>query len=186
MIQSGMIREGLMVTRAVYDRYDGRLRSGLTSAATASWGYSGNPFGDDECGKFYARAMSVWSILLACQGFVYDGPAGLIGFKPVWKPEDHASFFTGAEGWGLFTQCRKDGRQIERIEVRYGKLRVKSLVFQLPEKTVPVEVKVQLDGQSVPAKQTGAGSLLKITLAKPAVIPVGGALDVNILWEQGE
>ena len=90
------------MTKAISDRYDGRLRTGLASHPT--WGYSGNPFGDDECGKFYARAMSVWSILLACQGYIYDGPAGVIGFKPVWKPEDHKSFFSAAEGWGLFTQ----------------------------------------------------------------------------------
>ncbi|MBN1343922.1 MAG: glucosylceramidase, partial [Phycisphaerae bacterium] len=101
MVQAGMIEEGFLVARAVADRYDGRERTGLTGADTASWGYSGNPFGDDECGKYYARAMSIWSMLTACQGFVHDGPAGVIGFAPVWRAEDHVSFFTAAEGWGL-------------------------------------------------------------------------------------
>ncbi|MFH1265344.1 MAG: GH116 family glycosyl-hydrolase, partial [Planctomycetota bacterium] len=92
MVQAGLLDEGFTVVRAIWSRYDGRLREGLTPAPTASWGYSGNPFGDDECGKFYARAMSVWSMLTAAQGYVYDGPAGRIGFKPVWQPDDHASF----------------------------------------------------------------------------------------------
>jgi hypothetical protein len=62
-------------------------------------------------GKLYARAMSVWSMLPACRGFVYRAPAGLTGFKPVWKPEDHVSFCTAAEGWGLFRQRRQGNQQ---------------------------------------------------------------------------
>ena len=34
MVQFGMLREGLMVARAVYDRYDGRLRDQLTEMNT--------------------------------------------------------------------------------------------------------------------------------------------------------
>ena len=54
MVMNGMLEEGFLVAKAVYDRYDGRLRDQLTATRTSSWGYSGNPFGDDECGKFYA------------------------------------------------------------------------------------------------------------------------------------
>ncbi len=61
MITSGLLKEGFTVVKAAADRYDGKLRMGLTDRA---WGYSGNPFGDDECGKFYARAMSNWSVVV--------------------------------------------------------------------------------------------------------------------------
>jgi non-lysosomal glucosylceramidase len=118
MIQHGLLREGLMVAKAIADRYDGRRRTDVTDAVHASWGYTGNPFGDDECGKFYARAMSVWSLLTACQGFHYDGPAGVLSFDPVWQPEDHASFFTVAEGWGLYTQ--RAG--MATLDLRHGRL----------------------------------------------------------------
>jgi len=86
MIRAGLLKEGFTVVKAVSDRYDGRLKSPFHKSA---WGYGGNPFGDDESGKYYARSQSAWSLLLAGQGFIYDGPLARIGFKPVWQPDDH-------------------------------------------------------------------------------------------------
>lgn len=103
MIGSGNLKEGLAVAKAVRDRYDGRARRDVDASA----GYeTGSPFGDDECGKYYGRAMSSWSLLLALQGFRFDGPRGRIGFNPVWHPEDHRSFFTTNSGYGIFSQPR--------------------------------------------------------------------------------
>jgi len=188
MVQFGMLREGFMVTRAIYDRYDGRLRTGLTEHGTASWGYSGNPFGDDECGKFYARAMSNWSILLACQGFVYDGPEGVLGFKPVWMPEDHASFFTAAEGWGLFSQKRvgrspRHGRQLQRIELKYGRVDLRELVFELAAGAAAAEVVVKHGGGAIPANFEADGSELCIRPASPIRLEAGETLHVEISTE---
>ena len=180
MIQAGLLREGLTVARAVWTRYDGRLREGLTPGATASWGYSGNPFGDDECGKFYARAMSAWSLLLACQGLVYDGPAGTNGFQPVWQPEDHASFFSAAEGWGLFDQRREPGVQTARIEVKYGQLRVSRLVFQVRPGTAPRTLTVRLGQQVLPAKYAEEDGRVRIALDRPVLIAAGETLEVRI------
>ncbi len=180
MIQAGLMQEGFAMVRAIATRYDGRLRTALTPGDTSSWGYSGNPFGDDECGKFYARAMSSWSLLLACQGFVYDGPAGLIGFRPVWKPEDHISFFTAAEGWGLFKQQRRGQAQTERIEVHYGRLKVAALVFQVPEGARVKEVWVAEGDKPVAARFAADTSEIRITLEKPTVIDRGGGLEVTI------
>ncbi len=179
MVQAGLLREGFAVVLAVADRYDGRLRTGLTGGNYTSWGYSGNPFGDDECGKFYARAMSVWSLLLACQGFIYDGPAGRIGFRPAWRPEDHASFFTAAEGWGLFSQKRDNGLQTERIEVRYGRLKVRELVFELPQGAKPVKVAVVAGSRRVKAKADFQAPELRLKFARPVVLQAGEALVVE-------
>ena len=99
MVQAGLLREGFAVVRAAAQRDDGRLREGLTPGGQASWGFSGNPFGDDECGKYYKRAMSIWSMLLACQGLLYDGPAAKIGFLPAWKSEDHSCRAGGDPNW---------------------------------------------------------------------------------------
>jgi uncharacterized protein (DUF608 family) len=177
MITSGLLEEGFTVVKAAADRYDGELRMGMTDRA---WGYSGNPFGDDECGKFYARAMSIWSVLLACQGYVYDGPAGLVGFKPVWRADDHTSFFTGAEGWGVFTQRHKANAQTERIELRYGKVRVRSLAFRIPGKSDSVMATVLHNRQEIPATHTAEDGEVTITLKRPVVVRAGESLVVEL------
>ncbi|MBN2490860.1 MAG: hypothetical protein JXQ29_08430, partial [Planctomycetes bacterium] len=128
MIHEGLVDEGLKIIETARRRYDGRVREGLNS------GPGGNPFNELECGKFYARAMSSWGILLASQGFLYEGPRGVLGFRPRWKPEDHASFFVCAEGWGLFRQQRAGRTQTETIECRWGQIALRELVFQTPGK----------------------------------------------------
>jgi hypothetical protein len=184
MIQSGMMTEGLMVARAAYDRYDGRLRTGMAGAdnGRSSWGYNGNPFGDDECGKFYARAMSVWSILLASQGFVLDGPAGVIGFRPVWRPEDHASFFSAAEGWGLYTQKREGSTQRHRVEVAHGRLAARRLELEIPENGSAEGVEVMIDGRATSSGFSVAGSRLSVQLAGagPVKVEAGQAIEVTV------
>ena len=180
MIQAGLLTEGLGVVSNVASRYDGRLRTGLTPSDYASWGYSGNPFGDDESGKFHARAMSSWSLLLACQGFIYDGPAGVIGFKPVWQPEDHASLFTAAEGFGLFSQKRETGRQTERLEVRHGKLRVTAMRFGLPDGVRAKRAIVRADGREIPSSFTVQNDEAHVVLNQPHVVEAGKTLEVVI------
>jgi hypothetical protein len=172
MIQAGMLTEGCLVAKAVADRYDGRLRKGVQC-----WGYNGNPFGDDECGRFYARAMSSWSLLLACQGFVYDGPAGLIGFRPRWQPADHVSFFTAAAGYGLFTQQREGGTQSERIELKHGTLTVTRLVFEVAPPTQPATVAVSAAGQPVKAAFTARDGRVSITLEAAVTLREGETLE---------
>jgi uncharacterized protein (DUF608 family) len=126
MVFEGLIDQARKIVRTARSRYDGKRRDGLDS------GPGGNPFNELECGKFYARAMSSWSLLIASQGLVLEGPKGLLGFKPNWQPENHRSLFTAPESWGLFVQQRKDKTQTEQVEVRHGRLRVKELVFALP------------------------------------------------------
>lgn len=180
MVQFGLIREGFLVAKAVHDRYDGRMRTGLTPGDTASWGYSGNPFGDDECGKYYARAMSVWSLLLACQGFVYDGPAGVIGFRPVWKPENHRSFFSSAEGWGVYSQKRSAKRLDATLAVRFWRLRVRELRFEVAEGHKPRRATVKLGAQAVPAALSVSGRECAVRLAADATVAEGKTLAVTL------
>ncbi len=182
MVYAGLLREGFTVVRAASIRYDGRLRTGLTASDTASWGYSGNPFGDDECGKFYARPMSVWSMLLACQGFVCDGPAGVIGFRPAWKAGDHVSFFSAAEGWGLFTQKRGDGEQTERIDVRCGTLCVKTLIFELPEGAKPSKVSVAVGDRAIRSAHECEGATLTVSLSSRATVREGQTMTITAQW----
>jgi len=181
MVQAGLLTEGFAVVKAAYDRYDGRLRTALAGdlkGGRSAWGYSGNPFGDDECGKFYARPMSIWSMLTASQGFIYDGPAGVIGFRPLWKPEDHRSFFTAAEGWGVFTQTRAGGKQTERIDVRDGTLTASTLVFA-PDGAVS-DVTVTAAGREVKATHTLEDGRLTVSLGKGVTVEAGQSIEVII------
>lgn len=177
MIQNGMLKEGLMVVKAVADRHDGRQRRNIQYE-----GHSGNPFSDDESGKFYGRAMSVWSVLLACQGFIYDGPAQLLGFKPVWQPENHSSFFTTADGWGLFTQKRTANEQTELIEVRFGTVTLSQLVFEIPQDATPTDITLLFDGKSTPVSVRRQGQKMRITTEQPIILDAGAALTVKITY----
>ena len=183
MIQAGLMEEAFTVLRGASIRYDGRLRTGVD--AGAAWGWSGNPFCDDECGKFYARPMSIWSVLLACQGSSLDGPAGLIGFKPPWKPENHVSFFTAPEGWGVFSQTQDGSSQTDRIETRYGRLRVRRLLLELPEVSragiKSVQVKI---GGEIPSAYEVSGQELRVTLEHPEVLTAERILTVTTTWKR--
>ncbi|HUW61891.1 MAG TPA: GH116 family glycosyl-hydrolase [Candidatus Bathyarchaeia archaeon] len=183
MMQAGLMNEGLMIVKAAYDRYDGRMRIGLTGGSYTSWGYSGSPFIDEECGKFYARAMSVWSLLLAAQGSSYDGPAGRIGFAPVWRPDDHVSMFTAAEGYGLFTQKQDPSGQTDRIEMRGGQLKVAQLAFETPVGKAPTGVTVTRNGSGkklATAAPAAGPSKLAVKLEEPVVLKKGDVLEVTV------
>jgi hypothetical protein len=176
MVYEGLLDEARKIVRTARSRYDGRLRDTLNS------GPGGNPFNDLECGKFYARAMSSWSLLIASQGQVLEGPRQLLGFKPNWQPEDHRSFFTAPEGWGLFVQQRQPQQQTERIEVRHGRLHVKELVFAVPEHATAASATVSAAGEPVQATIVQNGGEVRLLLERAAVIAEGAALEVALRW----
>jgi len=171
-----MLGPARQIVKTARGRYDGRLRVGLNS------GPGGNPFNELECGKFYARAMSSWGLLIASQGQVVDGPRGLLGFRPRWQPADHRSFFTAPEGWGLFSQQRAAQTQSERIEVRYGQLRLRELVFALPATGLQPKATVTAGGQPVPVTVTATGADVRLTAAAPFVVPAGSDVRVEMGW----
>ena len=173
------------MVKAIADRYDGKVHTTLNSRnRRATPNHFSNPFGEAEHGKFYSRSMSGWSILLACQGFIYDGPAGVIGFKPVWKPEGHRSMFTSAEGWGVFTQKRNGKEQSEKIELRYGQLELASLEFELPtEKQVANEpIKIKINNQSITGRLNRKGTTASIVLDQRQTIQTGQTLEVKLCY----
>jgi hypothetical protein len=172
MLYEDMLEPARRIVKMARSRYDGRRRDGLNS------GPGGNPYNELECGKFYARAMSSWSLLIACQGLVLEGPKGLLGFKPKWQPEDHRSFYTAAEGWGLFVQQRSSGRQTERIEVRHGRLRLKELVFELPANAAPPTATVTVAGRPVRVTPRRDGTEVRLALEGEVTVAEGETLEV--------
>jgi len=176
MIYEGLIEPAVKIVETARGRYDGRKRDGLNS------GPGGNPFNELECGKFYARAMSSWSLLLACQGLILEGPRGILGFQPRWQPEDHRSFFTAPEGWGLFVQRREGNTQTERIEVRYGRLRVRELVFAVPEGAGQVTADMPVEGRRPEVALQREGNEVRLVLGEEVEVSEGSALEVALSW----
>jgi hypothetical protein len=174
MVFEGLIESAQRVVKMARRRYDGRRRDGLDS------GPGGNPFNELECGKFYARAMSSWALLIASQGQILDGPAGVIGFKPRWQPEDHRSFFTAPEGWGLFTQKREGPLQTERLELRHGQLQLRELVFELPQNAVKATATLRIHGRATAASVRQDGPELRLTLASAIKMIEGQAVEVEL------
>ncbi|MBP7934912.1 MAG: hypothetical protein KA354_09735 [Phycisphaerae bacterium] len=173
MVYEGLIDDARKIVRMARSRYDGRRRDGLNS------GPGGNPYNELECGKFYARAMSSWSLLIASQGLVLEGPKGILGFKPRWQPEDHRSFYTAPEGWGLFMQQRKDKEQTARIEVRHGRLKVSELVFAVPDKA-PVKATVTAAGQAIAAEVQQTETDVRLVLEHELAVTEGSAIEVTL------
>jgi hypothetical protein len=155
MIWEGMVQEGLAVTRAVHDRYHASKR---------------NPWNEVECGDHYARSMASYGVFLAACGFEYHGPKQHIGFAPKLTPENFKCAFTSAEGWGSLSQNRNAKAQTNRIEVKWGGLRLKTLAFELPPGVALKAATVLVGPQRITAKAVQTGQRVELTLAKEVTL----------------
>jgi len=169
MIWEGMLKEGLAVARAVHDRYHASRR---------------NPWNEIECGDHYARSMASYGVYLAACGYEYHGPMGHIGFAPRLTPEDFRAAFTTAEGWGTFSQKREGATQRETIEVKWGRLRLRTLSCRVTDGAKIKKVSVTAAGKQVKSSYTldavEAGRLL-IMLDSAANLQSGESLEVTIV-----
>lgn len=165
MIWEGMVEQALVITRVLHDRHHAARR---------------NPYNEVECSDHYTRAMSSHGSFLAACGYEYHGPKGHLAFAPRLTPERFKAPFTAAEGWGTFEQLRTGTKQVENIAVRYGRLRVKTLAFAVPENQALRRVEVRLNGQAVNASLQGSGSRVVVTLAQEATANHGETLEVTL------
>ncbi len=136
MIWEGMLTEGLALTRAIHDRYHASRR---------------NPWNEIECGDHYARSMAVYGVYTAACGFACHGPQGSIAFAPRLGSEDFRCAFTTAEGWGSFSQQGDGTTQRERIDLKWGRLRLTRLEFDLLPALDAKRVAITLNGEPVEA-----------------------------------
>jgi len=160
-----MLDQALAICRGIHDRYHPAKH---------------NPFNEVECGDHYARAMASWGVYTALAGYEYHGPKGHLGFAPKTTPENFRAAFTAAEGWGLFSQKRDRKIQRERIELRWGKLNLKTLAFAVPEDFHKVKVVVMLDHQAVSSSHKLKDGRLEIKLAKGQLVNEDQTLEVAI------
>jgi len=168
MLYAGMTEEALSIVKAVDDRYQPNKH---------------NPWNEIECGDHYARAMASWGVLLAIEGFSYNGPDSTLGFAPRLQPERFRGFFSAAEGWGTLGQQRSTDRQTNTIRVSYGRLPLRELDLEVPAGAAAAatagKVVATLGGRSVSCSVKEDGGRLRV-LFRDLVVDAGQALDVSI------
>jgi hypothetical protein len=153
----------------------------VTTAPNATVFGTGSPVGEDECGDYYARALSSWSSLLALQGFSYDGPDQSIGFQPVWQPGNHRSFFTTAEGWGLFSQSLAGSTQTATIDLKYGDIDLRTITLAVPDQQKVKNLRVSLDGKKLPVQSyEQRGQRVDILLRQSALLQADALLQIEL------
>ncbi|MGD0538107.1 MAG: GH116 family glycosyl-hydrolase [Verrucomicrobiota bacterium] len=165
MIAEGMVQEGLAINRSVHDRYHAAKR---------------NPWNEVECGDHYARSMASYGVFLAACGYEYHGPKGHLGFAPRLTPEDFRCAFTTAEGWGAFHQkLGTQGGQFD-IQLKWGRLRLRTLSFALTSGALVNAVKATAGGKAVAAQIRLDGATARITLNNELILREGQHLHVEL------
>lgn len=165
MVWEDMVTEALAVCRAIHERYHPAKH---------------NPYNEVECGEHYARAMASWGVYTGLAGYHYHGPKGHLEFDPAMKAGNFRAAFTGAEGWGLFSQEREDGVQRNRVEVRWGRLKLDTLAFGVPDGLDSPRVTIEADGRSADADVRVKDGLVHLDLARQVTLEDGEALEVTI------
>jgi uncharacterized protein (DUF608 family) len=162
MLSTGLLTEGLTVIRSIHDRYDARKR---------------NPWNEIEGSEHYVRSMHSWNVLLVLTGNTFDGPAGKITFGPRITPADFKAFFSGAEGWGSFTQRFEGSTCKAALELKWGRMRLKEIA--LATAGHESDATIRLDTQVLPCRTESAGERTQIVLAQEIVLAAGQRLEIQ-------
>jgi len=165
LIYEGMLKEGLDVVRAVYDRYN---------AAGLTWNHV-------ECGWHYFRPMDSLTILFALQGFNYDAPNAALTLKPRLNPSSHQSPFIVPTGWGIFSQEIKGGKQVDSLTLKRGKLVLSTLRLQTERKPTRVLVEKRAkDSSKIETRFSWKDGELTLTFPKPLTLEMGDRLYIEM------
>ena len=162
--QPDLLQNGLAVTRAIHDRYHAALR---------------NPYNEIECSDHYSRAMASYGVFQAVCGFNCHGPQGNVEFAPRLTPQNFRAAFTTAEGWGTFSQTRGTDTQTCVIELKHGRLRLRSFTVTV-DGFDPTRVEATVSGGSVAATIEREGNQVTVRYDREVVLEAGDALQLQL------
>jgi hypothetical protein len=162
--QPDLLEHGLAVTRAIHDRYHAALR---------------NPYNEIECSDHYSRAMASYGVFQAVCGFNCHGPQRFFQFAPRLGRDDFRAAFTSAEGWGTITQTRQEGSQTNTVQIKHGRLRLKTLAVAV-EEPAPGSVEATEGDRSISATLRVTDGLARIELAREVTLEAGQSLAVKL------
>lgn len=162
MIYEGMIDEGLSLIKAIHQRYNPAKH---------------NPWNEIECGDHYARALASWGVLVALQGYQYNGPQKELSVNPVQK-ENYSGFFTSAESWGNFSRENNGSTITDRVVVKYGKLPLTTLKLGISGK--PSSVELKNGSNTIPVKFNYDGKMLELSFDE-LIINTGQPLEIKTI-----
>ncbi|MEJ0030566.1 MAG: GH116 family glycosyl hydrolase [Bacteroidota bacterium] len=159
MMAEGMVEESLILTRTIHDRYHAKKR---------------NPFNEVECSDHYARAMASYGTFITACGFTYHGPKQEIGFAPKLGADNFKAAFTAAEGWGTFSQAKKEAK----IEVKSGKVELRRI--KLERKGVK-KVEVFWGSEKIECSTTIKDNSINISLTRSILVVQGVPLVFRLM-----
>ena len=97
-------------------------------------------------------------------------------------PEDFKAPFTAAEGWGSFSQIRTDKTQTNRIALKWGGLRVKTLAFELPPAATLSAATVAVGAKQIPAKAIQTGQRVELTLDEAISLQAAQSIESKLAF----
>jgi non-lysosomal glucosylceramidase len=109
-----------------------------------------------------------------------NGPKGDLAFSPRITPENFKAAFTTAEGWGSFIQERNGARQVETIDLKWGKLTLKTLAFDVEDAKTVSSVTVSVGGREVRSSHSLEKMRVRITLDPSVTLRESERLQVDI------
>jgi len=168
LIYEDLIEEGLAVVKGARDRYDGLRR---------------NPWNEVECGSHYARALSVWSVLLALAGYHYSATEGRLTFMPRLNANDFRCFFTAGTGWGSYSQRSNAASLRVKLEINYGETRARKLTLKNEAgwKRVAVASATGPDGKILTnCRASVEGDAISVELGEELAITSGKSVAINL------
>lgn len=151
LMSRGFISDGLKVTGAVRDRFDGKKR---------------NPWNEFECGSNYARSMASYALIPLLCGFEFDLPHGYIGFNPYIK-SNFKSVWSVDGAYGTF-ETDADGKTAI-IQIIEGEISLSSLGIKFAEQVLSLKI----DGKEVGFTfSDGIIGFEKVTITEKAEIKI--------------
>lgn len=165
LMAEGMVEESLILTRVIQDRYHASKR---------------NPFNEIECSDHYARAMASYGTFISACGFEYHGPKGYIRFAPKWNKVDFKAPFTSAAGWGTYSQKKTGQKQVHRLELKYGELKLEKITLEKVDEAAVKSLSAMIGSQHIPVTFKQEGSTIFIASARSMTIKENEFLTLSI------